>query len=69
MITGALTVVMLSATGCAPRPGAHARWHTGWDKPGMTGAQFELDVRDRQIEHQQAYTECMKGKGYVQTPR
>jgi hypothetical protein len=104
MVTGGLTVVLLIATGCATRPGAHARWHTGWDKPGMTGTQFELDVRDcdrtanrvaamepghrapqmpggaratgpgplaaqRQQEHERAYADCMKGKGYTQTPQ
>jgi hypothetical protein len=36
----------LVAVGCATRPGAHARWHTGWDKPGITGEAFEQDVRD-----------------------
>ena len=97
-------VAALMATGCATRPGAHARWHTGWEKPGMTGEAFELDVRDcdrvanrvaamepghrapqpgvgprstgpgplapqRQVEHERAYSECMKGKGYTQTAK
>src|SRR5262245_40589422 len=92
----------LSVTGCATAPGAHARWHTGWDKPGMTGEAFEQDVRDcdrvankvaamepghraemstggarttgsgampaqRQAEHERAYSDCMKGKGYTAT--
>jgi len=104
MLTGGLTVLTLVVTGCATRPGAHARWHTGWEKPGMTGVAFELDVRDcdreanrvaamepghraprapggarttgpgplaaqRQIEHERAYTDCMKSKGYTQTPK
>ena len=104
VLTGGLTVLMLVGTGCATRPGAHARWHTGWDKPGITGEAFELDVRDcdrvanrvaamepghraatgsggarttapgslpaqRQIEHERAYTDCMKSKGYTQTPK
>ena len=96
--------VALVVGGCATAPGAHARWHTGWMKPGMTGDTFELDVRDcdrtankvaamepghrapqapggaratapgpmaaqRQIEHERAYTDCMKSKGYTQTQR
>ncbi len=96
--------VVLVVGGCATAPGAHARWHTGWMKPGMTGEAFELDVRDcdrtanrvaamepghrapqtaggaratapgpmaaqRQIEHERAYMDCMKGKGYTQTPK
>lgn len=104
ILTGGLAVLALVSTGCATRPGAHARWHTGWEKAGMTGEAFELDVRDcdrvankvaamepghrapattggarttgpgplagqRQIEHQRAYTECMKSKGYTQTPK
>lgn len=45
-----LVVLAIVAGGCATAPGAHARWHTGWDKPGMTGEAFEQDVRqcDRQ---------------------
>lgn len=43
LFTG-LAVVSVAA-GCAVAPGAHARWHTGWDKPGMTGQTFEADVR------------------------
>ena len=104
VLTGGLAVLVLVATGCATRPGAHARWHTGWEKAGMTGEAFELDVRDcdrvanrvaamepghrapsapggarpttpgslpaqRQTEHERAYADCMKGKGYTQTPR
>jgi hypothetical protein len=95
--------VALVVGGCATAPGAHARWHTGWTKPDMTGEAFELDVRDcdrtanrvaamepghrapqapgarvtapgpmasqRQIEHEQAYTDCMKSKGYTQTQK
>lgn len=96
--------VAVAVAGCATAPGAHARWHTGWEKPGMTGEAFELDVRDcdrtanrvaamepghrapgapggaratapgpmasqRQIEHERAYTDCMKSKGYTQTPK
>jgi hypothetical protein len=45
-VSGSLAVLALSLTGCATAPGAHARWHTGWDKPGMTGEAFEQDVRD-----------------------
>ena len=94
--------VALAVGGCATAPGAHARWHTGWDKPGMTGEAFEADVRDcdreanrvaalepghrtpsqpggarttgpgslasqRQIEHERAYSDCMKSKGYTAT--
>jgi hypothetical protein len=95
--------VALLVGGCATAPGAHARWHTGWSKPGMTGEAFELDVRDcdrtankvaamepghrapqsapggarsagpgpmaaqRQIEHERAYADCMKSKGYTET--
>ena len=100
IVAGGLAVLTLAGAGCATRPGAHARWHTGWEKPGMTGEAFELDVRDcdrianrvaamepghrapqapgprptgsgpvpgqRQLEHERAYTECMKSKGYVQ---
>jgi hypothetical protein len=97
-------VVALSVGGCATAPGAHARWHTGWDKPGMTGESFERDVRDcdreadrvmamepghrapqqpggarstgpgpmasqRHLEHERAYTDCMKGKGYTATKK
>jgi hypothetical protein len=104
VLTSGLVVLMLTATGCATRPGAHAPWHTGWEKAGMTGEAFELDVRDcdrtankvaamepghrapattggaratgpgpmaaqRQMEHERAYTGCMKGKGYTQTPK
>jgi hypothetical protein len=102
-ISGTLAVSLV-LTGCATAPGAHARWHTGWSKAGMTGDAFEMDVRDcdrtankvaamepghrapqapggaratapgpmasqRQIEHERAYTECMKSKGYAQTPK
>jgi len=35
-----LVAVVLMIGGCATAPGAHARWHTGWDKPGMTGEAF-----------------------------
>lgn len=35
----------LAVGGCATAPGAHARWHTGWEKAGMTGETFEADVR------------------------
>jgi hypothetical protein len=103
---GAAAAVMVTlAAGCATAPGAHARWHTGWDKPGMTGVAFEQDVRDcdreanrvmaaepghraptappggaratgpgplasqRQVEHERAYADCMKSKGYIATPR
>jgi hypothetical protein len=94
--------VTVAVGGCATAPGAHARWHTGWDKPGMTGEAFEMDVRDcdreanrvaamepghrapqqpggarttgpgpmasqRQIEHERAYSDCMKNKGYTAT--
>lgn len=97
-------VLVLAIAGCATAPGAHAPWHTGWARPGMTGEEFEVDVRDcdrtantvaamepghrasqaaagargtgpgplaaqRQIEHERAYTECMKGKGYTPTPK
>ena len=103
VIVGSVTVA-LAVTGCATAPGAHARWHTGWEKPGMTGETFELDVRDcdrvanrvaamepghrstgapggaratgpgpmasqRQIEHERGYVDCMKSKGYTQTPQ
>jgi hypothetical protein len=95
--------VALVLGGCATAPGAHARWHTGWMKPNMTGDAFEMDVRDcdrtankvaalepghrapqaggaratgpgpmpslRQSEHEQAYADCMKSKGYTQTPK
>lgn len=96
--------VALVMGGCATAPGAHARWQTGWMKPGVTGDAFEPDVRDcdriankvaamepghrapqapggaratapgpmaaqRQIEHERAYTECMKSKGYTQTQK
>ena len=44
VIASAAVAVILG--GCATAPGAHARWHTGWDKPGMTGEAFEMDVRD-----------------------
>ena len=44
-LAGGLAVLALIAAGCATAPGAHARWHTGWDKPGMTGEAFEQDVR------------------------
>src|SRR5262245_29717847 len=99
-ITAGLAVLAIVAGGCATAPGAHARWHTGWDKPGMTGEAFEQDVRlcDRQAmqvagaepghvttspgprtagpaplaplkqaEHQKAYADCMKAKGYAET--
>ena len=104
-LAGSVAVALLVVGGCATEPGAHARWHTGWTKPGMTGDAFELDVRDcdrtanrvaamepghrapqapggaraattpsamasqRQIEHERAYTDCMKSKGYTQTPK
>ena len=45
VVTGGLVVLSVVAAGCATAPGAHARWHTGWDKPGMTGEAFEADVR------------------------
>jgi hypothetical protein len=96
-------VLVLAISGCKTAPGAHARWHTGWDKAEMTGEEFERDVRDcdreanrvaamepghragqqspggargtgpgpmasqRQIEHERAYADCMKGKGYTAT--
>jgi hypothetical protein len=44
-VAGGLVVLAFVAGGCATAPGAHARWHTGWDKPGMTGEAFEQDVR------------------------
>jgi len=101
-VAGGLSMLALTAAGCATAPGAHARWHTGWEKPGMTGEAFELDVRDcdrvankvaamepghrasmspggarttgappmaaqRQAEHERAYSDCMKGKGYTAT--
>lgn len=101
-LAGGLVVLALTAGGCATAPGAHARWHTGWDKPGMTGEVFEQDVRAcdreanrvqaaepghssvatpggarttgpasmaplRQAEHEKAYAECMKTKGYKAT--
>lgn len=96
-----LAALAITASGCATAPGAHARWHTGWDKPGMTGEAFEQDVRQcdreamrvaaaqpghraagapgprmtgpgpmaplRQAEHEKAYADCMKGKGYTAT--
>ena len=100
---GGSVAVALLIGGCDTAPGAHARWHTGWAKPGMTGEAFEMDVRDcdrtankvmaaepghrapqaavgartvgpgpmaaqRQVEHERAYTDCMKSKGYTQTP-
>lgn len=40
-----LTALAIVTAGCATAPGAHARWHTGWEKPGMTGEQFVVDVR------------------------
>ena len=47
-VSAMIGVVSLAVVvgGCATAPGAHARWHTGWEKPGMTGEEFELDVRD-----------------------
>jgi hypothetical protein len=104
VLMAGLVVLMSFGTGCATRPGAHARWHTGWEKAGMTGEAFEQDVRDcdrvanrvaamepghrapatistgrtttpgppptqRQAEHESAYTDCMKSKGYTQTPK
>lgn len=102
-IRGATAVLgmLVAFSGCATAPGAHARWHTGWDKPGMTGAAFEQDVRAcdrqamqvaaaqpghqtaasprprtpapgspgalRQVEHEAAYADCMKGKGCTAT--
>lgn len=95
--------ISVALGGCATAPGAHARWHTGWDKPGMTGEAFEMDVRDcdreanrvaavepghraqqapgarttgagpmpaqRQVEHERAYSNCMKNKGYTGTQK
>ncbi len=98
-IAAGLAVLAIAAGGCATAPGAHARWHTGWDKPGMTGEAFEQDVRQcdrtamqvaaaqpghqatapaprtagpaslaplKQVEHEKAYADCMKGKGYTE---
>jgi hypothetical protein len=45
VVTGGFVALSVAAVGCATAPGAHARWHTGWDKPGMTGEAFEQDVR------------------------
>jgi len=103
MVATAAGVATLAvvAGGCATATGAHARWHTGWDKPGMTGEAFEQDVRQcdrqamqvagaqpghqsvaspgsrttgpgslaplRQAEHERAYADCMRGKGYTAT--
>jgi hypothetical protein len=44
-VTLGLVAVAVTTSSCATAPGAHARWHTGWDKPGMTGEAFEADVR------------------------
>jgi hypothetical protein len=103
VMVGGIAVALIVG-GCATAPGAHARWHTGWDKPGITGESFERDVRDcdreanrvmamepghrapqqpggarstgpgpmasqRQVEHERAYTDCMKGKGYTATKK
>lgn len=100
VVVGGVALV-IAVGGCATSPGAHARWHTGWDKSGMTGEEFERDVRacdreanrvaamepghraqppggarstapgpmaaQRQIEHERAYADCMKSKGYTAT--
>lgn len=104
VVVGGVVLLALGA-GCATRPGAHARWHTGWDKAGMTGEAFEADVREcdraamrvaagqpghlstqapgggarvmgpgpmapqRQAEHERAYRDCMRGKGYTATAK
>lgn len=105
IVLAALLALTVATAGCATAPGAHARWHTGWEKPGMTGEAFEVDVREcdreamrvaagepghragvsrpggtratgpgpleglRQAEHEQAYADCMKGKGYTKMDR
>jgi len=48
-IMAGLAVLAAATGGCGTAPGAHARWHTGWDKPGMTGEAFERDVQ--QCDH------------------
>jgi hypothetical protein len=104
VVVGGIAMALV-AGGCATAPGAHARWHTGWAKPGMTGEAFELDVRDcdreanrvaamepghrapqqpaggarttgpgpmasqRQVEHERAYSDCMRNKGYTATQK
>ena len=45
LVVGGIALAMV-ISGCRTAPGAHARWHTGWDKAGMTGEEFERDVRD-----------------------
>ncbi|HEU5320815.1 MAG TPA: hypothetical protein VFX28_08430 [Methylomirabilota bacterium] len=55
-LAAGLAALAILAGGCATAPGAHARWHTGWDKPGMTGVAFEQDVRqcDREADRMMA---------------
>ena len=60
LIVGGVALV-IAVGGCATSPGAHARWHTGWDRSGMTGEEFERDVRDCDREANRVAAMCWCG--------